>query len=82
MVGDVSGGSDAYFDNDRAQIQERWDEGFEDPRRKRLEPLIRVYWDWTPMVVSAIRWPASSHQRGVRLDRRKLGRHHKWISDL
>ena len=41
MVGDVSGGSDAYFDNDRVKIQKLWDEGFDDPRRKRLEPLIR-----------------------------------------
>jgi hypothetical protein len=41
MVGDVPGGSDAYFDDDRVNIQERWDDGFEDPRRKRLEPLIR-----------------------------------------
>jgi hypothetical protein len=41
MVGDVPGGSDAYFDDDRDQIQERWDDGFDDPRRARLEPLIR-----------------------------------------
>jgi hypothetical protein len=41
MVGDVPGGSDAYFDDDRVNIEERWDDGFEDPRRKRLEPLIR-----------------------------------------
>jgi hypothetical protein len=41
MVGDVPGGSDAYFDNDRVQIVERWEGGFNDPRRKRLEPLIR-----------------------------------------
>ncbi len=41
MVGDVPGGSDAYFDHDRVRIQECWDDGFEDPQRKRLEPLIR-----------------------------------------
>jgi hypothetical protein len=41
MVGDVPGGSDAYFDNDRTQITECWDDGFDDPRRRPLEPLIR-----------------------------------------
>ena len=40
MVGDVPGGSDAYFDNDRVQILERWEGGFDDSRCKRLEPLI------------------------------------------
>jgi hypothetical protein len=41
MVGDVPGGSDAYFDDDHVQIQDRWADGFDDPRRKRLEPPIR-----------------------------------------
>jgi hypothetical protein len=41
MVGDIPGGSDAYFDDDRVKIQGLWDNGFEDPRRKPLEPLIR-----------------------------------------
>jgi hypothetical protein len=41
MVGDAAGGTDAYFDDDRAKIQELWDGGFEDPQCKRLEPLIR-----------------------------------------
>jgi len=42
MVGDALGGSDAYFDDDRAQIQERWEDGFASPPRTRLEPLIRA----------------------------------------
>src|SRR5580692_7357346 len=29
MVGGVPGGSDAYFDDDRVQIQECWGDGFE-----------------------------------------------------
>lgn len=41
MVGEVAGGADAYFDDDQGAIQERWDGGFDDPRYKRLEPLIR-----------------------------------------
>jgi hypothetical protein len=41
MVGDVPGGTDAYYDDDRDQIQEHWDGGFEDQRHRRLEPLIR-----------------------------------------
>jgi hypothetical protein len=41
MVGETPGGTDAYFDHDQAKIQELWDGGFDDPRRKRLEPLIR-----------------------------------------
>jgi hypothetical protein len=41
MVGETPGGTDAYFNDDQAGIQERWDDGFDDPRRKRLEPLIR-----------------------------------------
>jgi hypothetical protein len=41
MVGDVPGGCDAYFDNDRVQILERWEGGFDDLRCKRLGPLIQ-----------------------------------------
>jgi hypothetical protein len=29
------------FDNDEAKIQELWDGGFDDPRCKTIEPLIR-----------------------------------------
>jgi hypothetical protein len=41
MVGEVPGGTDAYFDDDAAKIQELWAGGFDEPRCKRLEPLIR-----------------------------------------
>jgi hypothetical protein len=41
MVGEAPGGTDAYFDDDRAKIQELWEGAFDDPRCKRLEPLIR-----------------------------------------
>jgi len=41
MVGETPGGTDAYFDDDHGRIQELWDGGFDDPRCKRLEPLIR-----------------------------------------
>jgi hypothetical protein len=41
MVGESPGGTDAYFDDDRAKIQEMWEGAFDDPRCKRLEPLIR-----------------------------------------
>jgi hypothetical protein len=41
MVGDVPGGTDAYFDDYGANIHALWDGGFEDPRCKRIEPLIR-----------------------------------------
>jgi hypothetical protein len=41
MVGETPGGTDAYYDDDAGKIQERWDGEFDDPRCKRLEPLIR-----------------------------------------
>jgi hypothetical protein len=41
MVGKVPGGTDAYFDNDADQIKELWDGELDDPKCKRLEPLIR-----------------------------------------
>src|SRR5262249_44106569 len=41
MVGEVPGGTDAYFDDDEAKIQQIWDGAFDDPRCKRIEPLIR-----------------------------------------
>lgn len=40
-VGEVPGGTDAYFDDDRAGIVKCWDEGLEEPQAKRLESLIR-----------------------------------------
>jgi hypothetical protein len=40
-VGETPGGTDAYFDDDHAKILELWDGGFDNPRCKRLEPLIR-----------------------------------------
>jgi hypothetical protein len=41
MVGDVPGGTDAYFDDDADEIRRRWDGEFDDPKCKRIEPLIR-----------------------------------------
>jgi hypothetical protein len=41
MVGEAPGGTDAYYDDDETKIQELWDGGFDDPRCKRIEPLIR-----------------------------------------
>jgi len=41
MIGKVPGGTDAYYDDDAAEIQEIWEGAFDDPQCKRLEPLIR-----------------------------------------
>lgn len=41
MVGEVSGGTDAYYDDDSIQIKEEWEGEFDDPKCKRLESLIR-----------------------------------------
>ena len=40
MVGDVAGGTDAYFDDDASGIAERWRGELEDPKCRRLEPLL------------------------------------------
>lgn len=40
-VGDVPGGSDAYYDDDVDEIKAQWDGEFDDPKCKRIEPLIR-----------------------------------------
>jgi hypothetical protein len=39
-VGGVSGGTDAYFDDDKKKIAERW-EDIGDPKCERLGPLLR-----------------------------------------
>jgi hypothetical protein len=41
MVGDVPGGTDAYYDANAAAIAEQWQGEFDDSKCMRLEPLIR-----------------------------------------
>lgn len=41
MVGNVAGGTDAYYDADAADIAEQWQGEFDDPKCRRIERLIR-----------------------------------------
>ncbi len=41
MVGEVPGGSDAYFDDDADEIRHYWDGELENPKCKKRESLIR-----------------------------------------
>jgi hypothetical protein len=41
MVGDVPGGTDAYFRADTARIRAMWTDASDDPRIRALEPRIR-----------------------------------------
>lgn len=42
MVGDVPGGTDAYYDNDADKIRQYWEGEFENPNCRKLESLIRA----------------------------------------
>lgn len=41
MVGDVAGGTDAYFEADGESIRETWDGPFADPKCVRIDSVIR-----------------------------------------